>query len=481
MPKYLELNNITYFINEYFDFLNKINHTNNYVDKYYDIINNIAKYEDLITNYIYNINIDIYINFCKNHNIYNINHLFKENITQIRLIKENIGGLSDSIILKCLYNNKPSIIKIFYNPFINLDKCYSLFYEQLVNFKIKKYQNEPNSDQNSKFLFPEIYEVGFIELDYLLNNELKNEIYDLINDIWNEELIEDQNMKTIFDDILKILLENNTNINKLNDSSYKFRLFKKYNEKSNIYWIKLLLFFLNIKNKLIHVSIVEDLNKNLNKLNIIEIYNELNFINKKNNKVDFDNDFYIILYQIFYGLYLLNDKMNIIHNDLHLENIIITKNTSNKYRCSIIDFNLSYINNEIYNIGIIKRYDDGIQNIFNKSYDLFVFLTFFGTICNYMHTNFYKYNECTLMNQTYNLFTYNHNNYKYLNKILFKKNDLLHDIVCEHIILYLNQKIKVPVLIYKFHNEINNLGTAYNMINNKYLLKKLKKINYNIN
>ena len=98
-----------------------------------------------------------------------------------------------------------------------------------------------------------------------------------------------------------------------------------------------------------------------------------------------------------------------------------------------------------------------------------------------MHTNFYKYNECTLMNQTYNLFTYNHNNYKYLNKILFKKNDLLHDIVCEHIILYLNQKIKVPVLIYKFHNEINNLGTAYNMINNKYLLKKLKKINYNIN
>jgi hypothetical protein len=51
----------------------------------------------------------------------------------------------------------------------------------------------------------------------------------------------------------------------------------------------------------------------------------------------------------------------------------------------------------------------------------------------------------------------------------------LKDLVIEHIILYLNKVIIFPILFYDYPNEI---GTALDIIKNKYLIKKLKKINY---
>jgi hypothetical protein len=469
------LNKIENIIQYYFKYLDNKEYNNNHINEYKNILNDIKNNYNCIINYIYNINNNIYINFCNKHNIFNINNIFINNITNIE-IRNKTGGASKSEMIQCLYNNKPAIIKIFYNPFIDIDNSYNLFYEQLVNLKIKNYQNLKEGDIYSKFVLPEIYEVGYIDYDTLFNKEFKYIIYNLISNIYDIDISDDHiDIKNYFKHIIKSILENETE--NLNEDSYKFRLFKDYHNKKNNFWVELLLFFLNLKNKYIHISVVEDLTRFNEMTNIINIYYNLNYIND-NNRYDFKDEFYIILYQIFYCIYLLNDKIGIIHNDIHLENIIILKDSNKIYRCVIIDFNLSYIIDDIFNIGILKRYNHGIKNIYDKSYDIFVFITFLGTICNYMHTNKTLYEKCTLLDQTYNIYTYNYNNYKYLNKILFKKNKLLKNIVIEHIILYLNKVINVPILYYNQYEYKNNLSTAYDFFNNKYIIKKLKKINY---
>ena len=466
----LELNNTDNIINNYFTFLNKKNHNENHSEEYYKILNIIKNNNNDIINYLYNINIDLYIDFCKIHGINNISNIFKK-VSNIKILNKDIGT-SNSAMLKCLYNNKPSIIKIFFNPFINLNINYSLFYEQLVNLKIKKYQENSN-DPDSKFYLPEIYEVGYIELDYLFDKNFKIELNNLLMELIDNQLESNINFKSYIKEIINNLINNNTD--NLNESSYKFRIFKKYVNSNCNFWIQLLLFFLNIKNKFIHISIVEDLTQYNNITDITEYYSKNNYNISKNNTVNFNNDFFIILYQIFSGIYLLNDKLEIIHNDIHFENIIIIENYfENKFRCVIIDYNLSYINNNIYNIGLIKRYNLGVKNIYNRTYDVYLFITYIGTICNY---KLIKTNEiCNYLPDTYNnIYTYNHNNYKYLTKIFFKKNQILKDLVFEHIILYFNNIIKVPINYYDYPHDI---CSASNIINNKYFIKKLKKINY---
>ena len=69
------------------------------------------------------------------------------------------------------------------------------------------------------------------------------------------------------------------------------------------------------------------------------------FFVKINNHTDFFNNFFIIYLHLLNSIYLLN-KHNIIHNDLHYENIIID-NKNNKP--IIIDFGLSYNLNKMFN------------------------------------------------------------------------------------------------------------------------------------
>ena len=466
------LNKIENIVIEYIKYLNKTNHSDNYINEYNNILNNINKYYNDIINYIYNININVYIDFCKEHNINNINTVFKNNITNIKFFKKN-AGTSKSIMINCLFKGKPAIIKIFYNPLVDLNVSYSLLYEQKVNLKIKNYQNEELDNDVYKKYFPIIYEVGYIEFDYLFTKEFKDELYEIYANIYDNNL-DIENIKNDFKNIFRKLLDNNIHDDTLNDSSYKFRLFKKCNINNKDFWVNLLLFFVNIKNKYIHISIVEDLTQ-YDLTDITEYYSKNNFINKFN-LVNFNNNFFIILYQIFYKIYLLNEKLEIIHNDLHFENIIIV-NINSKFRCVIIDYNLSYIKNDIYNIGIIKRFNLGVKNVFNKTYDIFLFITYIGTICIYkpLINKSEEIIECNNVSNNYNIYTYNHNNYKYLNKIFFKKNQILKDIVMEHIILYLNNKLTVPINYYNYPYDI---CSANDIINNKYLIKKLKKINY---
>ena len=82
------------------------------------------------------------------------------------------------------------------------------------------------------------------------------------------------------------------------------------------------------------------------------------FFIKINNHIDLFNNFFIIYLYLLNSIYLLN-KHNIIHNDLHYENIII-KNNNNKP--IIIDFGLSYrtdkmfYKNNVINLKYLKQF-----------------------------------------------------------------------------------------------------------------------------
>jgi len=69
------------------------------------------------------------------------------------------------------------------------------------------------------------------------------------------------------------------------------------------------------------------------------------FFVKINNHTDFFNNYLIIYLQLLNSIYLLN-KHNIIHNDLHYENIIIDNKNDKPI---IIDFGLSYNLNKMFN------------------------------------------------------------------------------------------------------------------------------------
>lgn len=80
-------------------------------------------------------------------------------------------------------------------------------------------------------------------------------------------------------------------------------------------------------------------------IKFIENYSFKKFFIKINDHIDLFNNFYIIYLNLLNSIYLLN-KHNIIHNDLHYENIIID-NKNNKP--IIIDFGLSYNADKMFN------------------------------------------------------------------------------------------------------------------------------------
>jgi len=495
----LSLNEIKIIINNYLNFLDTkkydeeilIEEYNKYTDIFY-------KHNNLFKNYLYNIDNNIYINFFNKYNINNIDILFQSNVSNIKLIDKTSGG-SFSFFIKCLYNNKPALIKCFYNPLLDLKYKYSLFYEQLVNLKIKDFQKNEEIYNN---YFPKIYETGYVKLENLLNKDLQDELYNVISNNYNIN-IDNEITINFFKVILKNLLSNNNN--NLNDTSYKFRLFKKYYHdqyinNSNIqvneyFWINLLLFFLDVENKYIHITIMEDLNQYEEKYDLCEYYSNNHYI-MENNTVNFNDDLFLILYQILYGIYLLNNKLDIIHNDVHVQNIIIIKNNDdnyiefndnykilNKYRCVIIDYNLSYINNNIFNMSNLIFLNNGFKKcLINKTFELYVLLL---SIIYIGHI--YKIDNVTYhLKEQNNMYIYNYNNYKILNRILFKYQQEFKDILLKNYLLYLNKDLIVPKYMFCSNYKYNKNKCDYPMINytaddllnNKYFIKILLKLKY---
>ena len=174
----LSLNEIKIIINNYLNFLDTKEYNEEILIEEYNKYNDIFyKHNILFKNYLYNIDNNIYIKFFNKYKINNIDIIFQSNVSNIKLIDKTSGG-SFSFFLKCLYNNKPALIKCFYNPLIDLKYKYSLFYEQLVNLKIKNFQKNEEIYNN---YFPKIYETGYITLENLLNKDLQDELYNVIS------------------------------------------------------------------------------------------------------------------------------------------------------------------------------------------------------------------------------------------------------------------------------------------------------------
>ena len=304
-------------------------------------------------------------------NINNINYDYKNKVSNIQIYKEE----DNYLLLKCLYNNKNAIIKLFYNPFINFD----LLYEQIVYLKL-----------NNNDFIPDVYNIGYININTFFNSDIinyMNDFYD--NNINNTEI------KEIFKKSFLNLIKNNDDIDNY------FLDYYKYNKKQS-YLCNLLIFFKNKINKEIHIIITEDYT---NYNNLLDYYNE-NIIISNNDNIDIHKDIFIIINKLFNIIKILNNKYNIIHNNLLLQNIYI----NNNFEIKIINYNMAYIK-DINNLLLYKYYNYGIKNDLNYNIDYY---TFINSLINDTKT--------TEILKPYNFFIYNKNNFKKINKILFKKN-----------------------------------------------------------
>jgi len=480
-----QYNKLGSFINEYLEFLenNKINE-NILLDRFNYYNKLFTKYNNIFINYIYNTDNYIYTNFINKYKIHNIDNIFNTNIKNLKIM-DKLTGITKSFFFTATYNDNPVVIKCFYNPLLDLKFKYGLFYEQLVYLKIKNYQYT-SLDANN--YLPKIYETGYINYENLLPI-LKKQIYNIVHESYKNN-IKNKKLIIYFEEILNKLLNNE--IDNLNDSSYKFRLFKNYynTNKFNlpineIHFVNLLLFFINIKNKLIHITIMEDLlpesTNSIKNCNFCEYYSNNHYI-LENKTIDFKNDIFLILNEIFKGLSLLNNQLHINHNDFRAENIIIIKKSKNKYRCAIIDFNLSYMNENLFNMSIIKFYNYGYRNFINKTFDLYIFLL----SLTYTDFKFKKNKYINYIQEPNNIFTYNFNNYKILNKILFKNHLEFKDLILKNYLFVKNDICYFPTYFcsnFKYDFNVCNYPeikyTCDDILNNKKFLKLIKKLNDN--
>jgi len=377
-----------YIINEYFNEINNLENSskinNNFIQK---IINNLDEiYKNNISEYL--------INYKDFHNIKNINDDFINNVSNIKIYSDNESYL----ILSCLYKNKKALIKLFYNPFINFD----LLYEQMIYSKLK----------NIEFI-PTVYNLGYIDLNIFLNNENLNEIIDYIEKIYDNEILNNYEMILIFKKSFNNL------INNIYDLDQNFINYYNYSKnKKNMYICKLLIFFMNKINKHIHIIIMNDYINDDNNINFLDYYKK-NIINS-----DINKNIIPILYNLIKNINTMNNEINLIHNNICLENIIIDQ-INNK--CIITNFNMSYLKN-IKNLSLYNLINIGIDNKLNNTIDLYIFLN-----------NFINYTWSNLIPKEYNFFTYSIDNLNLLKKILFKKNKKLRNLLLKNHILFTNQ------------------------------------------
>lgn len=395
-------------------------------------------------NEIYNNSINEYLsNYKYFSNIKNINKDFIDNVTNIKLYKE----YNNYLLLSCLYNNKNAIIKVFYNPYSNFD----LLYEQMIYSVIE-------SKSNKYDFIPKIYNLGFIDFNILFNDKVINEFLEYMNTIYDNE-ISDYDMNNLFKKSFHNLINDPDN----EDIDTNFINYYKFSKNfKNKYICNLLLFFKNKKMKNIHITIIEDyINNNIN---LLDFYKN-NIINSDSDNVTFNNDIFLIIYNILKNINILNNEINIIHHNICLENIFLIPDETMKYKCLIINYNFSYMKN-INNLSLFKYYNLGIKNNLNNMIDDYIFLTSF--INN-------SFND--IIPKPFNFFTYNKNNFKILNKIIFKKNKKLRELCFKNHIFFIN-KINIFFCDNIIFNDIcNNLIIDNFNFNFKYYEKYIK-LNY---
>jgi hypothetical protein len=368
----------------------------------------------------------------------NINDFFKNNITNIKIYKE----YNNYLLLSCVYNNNNILIKLFYNPQDNPE----LLNEQNI------YKNI-----NDNMISSLIYKLGYIDFDIFFNKDIINEFINYMNTIYDEKII-NNNTKEIFKSSFKNL------INQIDKLDIEFINYYKHSlSNDNKYICKLLLYFINNIDKKIYITILDNYIDIENSYSFLDYYNN-NIIIHDDNNIDFNNELLLILYIILNNIELLYNKYQIIHNNINLENIYIIPD-NNFYKCIFINFDMS----------IYKANN-------NNMIDYYIFLS-----------NFINYTKKKYLSTYNNYFYYNNYNYKILNKLLFKSNNRLKNLIYKNHILYINniKSFFCDNIITNNNNNNNNKFYVYPLefnnnciipnikkFKNKHLIKYLKKINY---
>lgn len=338
------------------DYAHNIDITTLYTRQIYtinDTINiTIPKYNPYIT-YSYN-KINHIFDIQKNNTAYNIN-MFKpftndNNTIQIKYMFENyiinnkINLISNILNITHTYFNIDAYTKITIHPYDNNNKL-------IFNNKTDMYSHYDNYN-NIK-----------------INNYLFN-IDNVIKKYIQNHILIPLNVLKIPIPIFKMYFKNNKKIqlfvDKYDEPEFKKNLLQPI---VNINCVILKKYTMTFKNYFIHIT--------------------------NNNKPE---SLGYVVFDIIYGLHLLNNKLNIIHNDLHHDNILLNNekclmyylinnniySRTASYSIGIFDFGLSKMPNhehKNFNIDYTSRY------IFNINYgtmiDIFMLL---ATWCRYMHS-----------------------------------------------------------------------------------------------
>ena len=264
----------------------------------------------------------------------------------INIIKKNRNSLRLSII--DIQNNLPKItetIEITGSTINDKNKIYN----ELID-KYNKLLKSPN---------------------YLLFNlDIKYYLY-YINNIYKKI-------------ILKLSTKYNFSIpehNKHHFTNY-FKFIEKYNLDKNEYSVTILktnldntitilrdnynysINYYNTINRLIDLINYENLNLDIIIIEYCNFPTLLNYNTSDNN--DLVENFDHFIFELFYGIYVMNEKLNVMHNDTHDKNILLEKNTNEEnhtYTFKYDGFNYSFTKKKYYNIKFI---DFDNSSVFNK-------------------------------------------------------------------------------------------------------------------
>jgi hypothetical protein len=257
--------------------------------------------------------------------------IFGTLITNITVFGSKISS-SDSLILKGLYNGKPSFIKMFsLTKNINGPKNYGLIYEQRIYEYLMK--------RNELKLF---YEDNFVKV----YDVFKINYYDFFSKL----------------DEMQIKIQGGNDNNKLYYSTTKSAVHTSIpasflSQDYNVYF-----------------TVTENIQG--------ETYEQFFLRNLDKNQVIIET-----LFEIIYGIYLLNNRLGIIHNDNHFNNILIKPEIKNKeyiidkisfykeqkYRICLYDFDLSYFHKNNVDNGILILHENqkyGRKNSYTESKDI---------------------------------------------------------------------------------------------------------------
>lgn len=387
---------------------------NIFINKYCNALD-IKKINDFLTKKKDNKLIYYFKFICNEH--YSNNNILEKYIYEYQINK----FVSDINYNSCFINND------IYNLLINI---FDTFYFKYKNNNDIIFNNNIKYDN---FIFNNIV----INLDLNLNNEIHGKINSKFFNLENNKIVLNYNeIYILYNKLIGYIRKNKCNINKINvirpitffELNGNDIFLNKNSSKIGIYLNKFYthnkinnnfgcIIYKNYTDSITLDSVLKNIhiitnNYNIDNLNNIDIsnfknleYKFLKIIDNNINNIEYLID--SIIFQILFTLYKITSIYpSFRHNDLHMKNVIIypknkEKNSyytldnkiyiiNKKYKLKLIDYELSSINQVIFNKYIDNECFNntyGLNNNINLDYDLHFF---FNILYNHIKINKYK-------------------------------------------------------------------------------------------